>query len=187
MTLLTGPSELGIHGWLQAEQWARERGATLAFVDNARRYWTLAEGVSIRPEVAYAQSGKETGFGRFGGVVTPDMHNWCGLKVARPQDAPWPPNTPDYLRTRGTDYNVLAHEHFDTDDEGVRQHLNHLNAYAFGHQGVPLGVPAARRAVILTTSWAGTIRTVEDLWHWNGRADYPETLMTGYLNSLMTL
>ena len=33
----------------------------------------------IRPDVAFAQALKETGYFRYGGTVTPDQNNYCGL------------------------------------------------------------------------------------------------------------
>lgn len=44
--------------------------------------WSVALSQGVNPLVVAAQFAKETGWGRFGGAVTPDMHNPCGLKRA---------------------------------------------------------------------------------------------------------
>ena len=42
-------------------------------------YYQEGEREGIRPDVAFAQALKETGFFRYGGTVTPDQNNYCGL------------------------------------------------------------------------------------------------------------
>ena len=71
-----------------------------------------AEGVNH--DVAFAQMCLETGSLRYGGLVTPDMNNFCGLGST---GAPGP-NGPE----RG---NV-----FPDPRTGVRAHIQHLKAYA---------------------------------------------------------
>ncbi len=66
----------------------------------------LLEGVNS--DVAFAQMCLETGFLRFGGLVTEDMNNFCGLGAIDETQ-------------RG---NV-----FETEQEGVRAHIQHLKAY----------------------------------------------------------
>ncbi|QTQ11256.1 glucosaminidase domain-containing protein [Treponema parvum] len=66
----------------------------------------LTEG--INSDVAFVQMCLETGFLRFGNLVTADMHNYCGLgaiDAARPG------------------------ERFSTEQLGVRAHIQHLHAY----------------------------------------------------------
>jgi hypothetical protein len=65
------------------------------------------EGVSH--EVAFIQMCLETGFLRFGGLVTPDMNNFCGLGSIGP-------GTPG--------------ERFPSPRIGVRAHVQHLKGYA---------------------------------------------------------
>ena len=68
---------------------------------------TAIEGVNH--DVAFAQMCLETGFLRYGGLVTPDMNNFCGLGAIGPgQTGAWFPDP----RT------------------GVRAHIQHLKAYA---------------------------------------------------------
>ena len=63
----------------------------------------------IRPDVAFAQALKETGFFRYGGTVTPDQNNYCGL---------------------GTTSTEIKGAYFATSQIGVRAHIQHLLAYA---------------------------------------------------------
>lgn len=63
----------------------------------------------VRPDVAFAQAIKETGFFSYGGIVTPDQNNYCGL---------------------GTTSRYVKGEYFATPLEGVRAHIQHLLAYA---------------------------------------------------------
>jgi Mannosyl-glycoprotein endo-beta-N-acetylglucosaminidase. len=71
-------------------------------------YVSEARDEGINSDVAFAQMCLETGFLRFGGLVTPDMHNYCGLGSI---DADHPG------------------ESFETEQLGVRAHIQHLNAY----------------------------------------------------------
>ena len=71
----------------------------------------LREG--IRPDVAFAQALKETGFFRYGGTVTPDQNNYCGL---------------------GTTSATVKGAYFATPQMGVRAHIQHLVAYATKRQ-----------------------------------------------------
>lgn len=67
----------------------------------------LREG--IRPDVAFAQALKETGFFRYGGTVTPDQNNFCGL---------------------GTTSATIKGNYFSDPKMGVRAHIQHLLAYS---------------------------------------------------------
>lgn len=69
-------------------------------------YEGMAEGVNYA--VAFAQMCLETGYLKFGNLVTPEMHNYCGLGA---MDA----------EHRG--------ESFATMQLGVRAHIQHLQAY----------------------------------------------------------
>lgn len=74
----------------------------------ANYYISEAATEGINSDVAFAQMCLETGFLKFGGLVTPDMHNYCGLGAI---DA----------THRG--------ERFATEQLGVRAHIQHLHAY----------------------------------------------------------
>ena len=66
-----------------------------------------AEGVSH--DVAFAQMCLETGYLKFGGLVTGDMHNYCGL---------------------GSMGKGAPGERFESPRIGVRAHVQHLKGYA---------------------------------------------------------
>ena len=70
----------------------------------------------INSDCAFAQMCLETGFLTFGNLVTPEMHNYCGLGAIDAEH-------------RG--------EVFDTEELGVRAHIQHLQAYAYP-EGTPL-------------------------------------------------
>ncbi len=74
----------------------------------AALYREEAEYEGVNADVAFAQMCLETGFLRFGGLVTEDMNNFCGLGAIDETQ-------------RG---NVFA-----TEQEGVRAHIQHLKAY----------------------------------------------------------
>ena len=63
----------------------------------------------INSDVAFIQMCHETGYLKFGNLVTPEMHNYCGLGAI---DAAHPG------------------EWFATEQIGVRAHIQHLHAYA---------------------------------------------------------
>jgi hypothetical protein len=66
-----------------------------------------AEGVNH--DTAFAQMCLETGFLRYGGLVTPEMNNFCGLGAISPSQ---------------------PGEIFPNPQTGVRAHIQHLKAYA---------------------------------------------------------
>lgn len=81
---------------------ATVRELAAAYVDEA-----AAEGVNH--DVVFAQMCVETGFLKFGGLVTADMHNYCGLGSIGPGK---------------------PGERFPTARIGARAHVQHLKAYA---------------------------------------------------------
>ena len=72
-------------------------------------YYEEGEREGIRPDVAFAQALKETGFFRYGGTVTPDQNNFCGL---------------------GTTSATVKGSYFPNPQIGVRAHIQHLLAYS---------------------------------------------------------
>ncbi|AEF80772.1 glucosaminidase domain-containing protein [Leadbettera azotonutricia] len=75
----------------------------------ARFYIVEAQAEGINHDIAFSQMCLETGFLKFGGLVTPDMNNFCGLGAIGPEQ-------------RG--------EIFPDTQTGVRAHIQHLKAYA---------------------------------------------------------
>ena len=72
-------------------------------------YYQEGAREGIRPDVAFAQALKETGFFRYGGDVVPAQNNYCGL---------------------GTTGGGVRGAYFATPQLGVRAHIQHLLAYA---------------------------------------------------------
>jgi hypothetical protein len=72
-------------------------------------YVTEAAAEGVNHDTAFAQMCLETGFLRYGGLVTPDMNNFCGLGAIGPEET-----------------GVI----FDDPRTGVRAHIQHLQAYA---------------------------------------------------------
>ncbi len=74
-----------------------------------RYYYEEAGKEGIRPDAAFAQALKETGFFNYGGTVTPDQNNYCGL---------------------GTTSATVKGAYFSSARLGVRAHIQHLLAYS---------------------------------------------------------
>lgn len=154
-TAINGHAEVSVE---QAQRWARDRGATATFIALAPIYWRQApRRAGLRPEVAYAQSAKETAFGRFGGSVTPDYHNPCGLKRRE--------GGPDHMR-------------FVNWTTGVRACIDHLALYS-GADGYPrASTPDPRHFHWLH----GTAPTVESLGgRWAPSPTYGQSIVNDYL------
>lgn len=162
-TPIIGPQQATVE---QAKAWAKARGAHQRFIDIVESYWFWGYQFGIRPEVLYAQSAKETNFGKFTGQVTPEHNNWAGIKTAnatgdRPED----------------------HERFATPDEGVLAHFNHIAAYV-GKD--PFGKVHGRYNVVLSMPWAGKVWSVEELGgKWAPNPDYGNSVVRDYLNPLL--
>lgn len=75
----------------------------------ARLYIEEAGTEGINSDCAFIQMCHETGFLQYGNLVTPEMHNYCGLGAINEEQ-------------RG-----LV---FETEQLGVRAHIQHLHAYA---------------------------------------------------------
>ncbi|MGL5647812.1 MAG: SH3 domain-containing protein [Clostridium sp.] len=103
------------------EKWARKKGATNTFISLAKKYVNLSKAHGgVNPVIAYAQSAVETGYGKFGGVLNESYRNPCGLKT----------------KDGGSNTDPNAHQRFDSWDDGVSAHLDHLALYA-GAAGYP--------------------------------------------------
>lgn len=148
-----------------ASSWARANGATPTFARLAPIYWQVATARGVRPEVAYALSAKETGFGNFGGVLDPSFKNVCGLKVT----------------SGGGNYDPNAHKRFPSWRAGIAACVDHLALYA-GQQGYPKrSTPDPRHFSFL----AGRAPTVEALGgKWAPAPSYG-TSLAGLVRSLL--
>jgi len=161
-TPILGDAKISIE---QARSWAEGRGATEDFINIADVYWEIGTLMGIRADVLYAQSAKETAFGRYAGNVTADMNNWAGIK-----------------RVNATGDERDDHESFATSEAGVQGHFNHMAAYV----GVePLGMIHQRYYTVLSIGWAGTVKFVEDLsGKWAPAVDYGESVVNDFLNTM---
>lgn len=72
-------------------------------------YYEEAGAEGVRPDAAFAQALKETGYFNYGGTVTPNQNNYCGL---------------------GTTSATVKGAYFSSARIGVRAHIQHLLAYA---------------------------------------------------------
>lgn len=102
-------------GQLSADQLAafflsRNPDADRAHITQFAQYYIDEAAIEgINSDAAFAQMCLETGYLRFGGLVQPEFHNYCGLGA---MDADHPG------------------EQFESEELGVRAHIQHLQAYA---------------------------------------------------------
>lgn len=75
----------------------------------AKDYVTEAQTEGINSDVAFVQMCLETGFLKFGNLVKPEWHNYCGLGAMNAEN---------------------PGEKFKDQKTGVRAHIQHLQAYA---------------------------------------------------------
>ncbi|MCR4631716.1 MAG: glucosaminidase domain-containing protein [Treponema sp.] len=92
----------------------------------------------INSDAAFAQMCLETGFLRFGGLVQAEWHNYCGLGA---MDAEHPG------------------EIFETEELGVRAHIQHLQAYATTED-----VLLNNELIDPRYNWVHKTKFVEDIW-----------------------
>lgn len=111
-------------------------------------YYEEGAREGIRPDVAFAQALKETGYFRYGGTVTPDQNNYCGL---------------------GTTSSTVKGVYFPSARLGVRAHIQHLLAYASTRRPAePVVDP--RYTLVRAIYGSKTLETWRDL---NGRWAVP--------------
>ena len=111
-------------------------------------YYEEGKREGIRPDVAFAQALKETGFFRYGGDVIPEQNNYCGL---------------------GTTGGGVKGEFFSTPQLGVRAHIQHLLAYSSTRRPtMPIVDP--RYGIVRQAYGSRTLGTWQDL---NGRWAVP--------------
>ncbi len=116
----------------------------------AKFYVEEAAIEGINSDVAFVQMCLETGFLGFGNLVLPEMNNFCGLGA---MDAEHPG------------------EYFESEQIGVRAHIQHLQAYATTAE-----VSLKQECVDPRYSWphkAKFARTVDELaGHWATDSEY---------------
>lgn len=102
------------------KDWAKEKGATDLFISHAKIYFDICSKVGVNASVAYCQYAKETGYGKYGGVLNETFKNPCGLKGSN----------------GGACDDPQAHKRFDSWEKGIQAHIDHLALYA-GHNNYP--------------------------------------------------
>ena len=131
-----------------AKKWAESKGATETFIDLADLYFEYAsEHGAVNPAIAYVQAAKETGYGKFGGVLDESYNNPCGMKTS----------------VGGADSDPNAHQRFNSWDEGVKAHLDHLALYA-GAKGYPRSDTYDPRHFVTIKGKATTVNALGGNW-----------------------
>lgn len=98
----------------KVHRWADSKRCAEVFHDVIDAGWEQAADIGIDAAIFVAQAAKETGFGRFGGVIDASFHNSCGLKTA----------------AGGDNDDPEAHTRFPDWERGTRAHCAHLALYA---------------------------------------------------------
>ncbi len=132
-------------------------------------YYSIGPKYNIRPDVALCQACKETGYFRFGGAVTADKNNFCGLKVVTAAG-----DTP------------ADHATFADRATGVEAHVQHLAAYFTMDPIANLVDP--RFEVVAKVHGRGKLKYVEDLGgKWAPNKQYGESIVHDYLDKLLAV
>ncbi|MPZ73350.1 MAG: hypothetical protein GEU74_08985 [Nitriliruptorales bacterium] len=150
----------------RAHAWANSKQCADVFHDIIDAGWRHARKLGIDPAVFVAQAAKETGFGKFGGVIDASFHNSCGLKT-----------------TAGGDNNdPAAHQRFADWDAGTLAHCAHLALYAGAistAKAKEVGDPRAFDSI------HGVAPTVQELGgRWAPSTDYGRSIVRDLLRPL---
>jgi N-acetylmuramoyl-L-alanine amidase len=150
----------------QAHAWADSKGCADVFHEIIDAGWGHARDIGIDAAVFVAQAAKETGFGKFGGVIDASFHNSGGLKTT----------------AGGDDDDPTAHERFRDWDAGTLAHCAHLALYG----GVISRAEAKRRGDPRAfDSIHGVAPTVQDLGGtWAPSTEYGQSIVRDLLRPL---
>ena len=118
---------------------SRNAEADREHIKNFAQYYIDEAAVEgVNSDVAFAQMCLETGYLRFGGLVQPEFHNYCGLGA---MDAEHPG------------------EQFPDEQTGVRAHIQHLQAY-----GTTEDVKLVNELVDPRYNWVHKTKYVENIY-----------------------
>lgn len=152
----------------QAHRWAAARATravwTPAIIATlVHLYWQIGTEENVRPDVALAQSAKETGFWSFTGDVAADQWNLAGI---------------------GAVGGGVPGERWDSLEAGVRGHLRRLRMYADGSWEI-YDLAILKRS--LGTRYWSSARFVEDFGsgRWAPSPSYGRSIVDDYLASLL--
>lgn len=144
----------------QLREWAKSKNNDKEFVDLVELYYDLSVDLGVNPVIAYAQFAHETGFLykiKSAAGLDSSFHNPCGLKIMK----------------GGGDFDKSAHKKFDSWNDGVSAHLDHLALYAGAKNFPKKNTHDPRHFSYLL----GTARTVEDLsGRWAPSPSYSDKL-----------
>ncbi len=135
--------------------------------DYVQLYADLEAKYGIRWDAVFAQSCRETGFWKFGGLVKPEQNNFAGLGAFDGQ--------------KGAS--------FATPSDGIEAQFQHWHVYYYGGN-LPAGtrVLDPRRDAVLKSGWAGKLQYVEDLGgRWAPAADYGSIIVNNYMKVMQSL
>jgi hypothetical protein len=146
--------------------WANSKGCADVFHEIIDAGWGHAREIGLDAAVFVAQAAKETGFGKFGGVIDASFHNSCGLKTT----------------AGGDNDDPAAHQRFRDWDAGTQAHCAHLALYA----GVISPAEAKRHGDTRAfDSIHGVAPTVQELGgKWAPASDYGRNLVRDLLRPL---
>ncbi|MCF8017857.1 MAG: N-acetylmuramoyl-L-alanine amidase [Vallitaleaceae bacterium] len=174
----------------QAKAWLQK--VAPEWVMMADIFYSIAPKYNIRADVALAQSCKETGYFRYGGLVKPWQNNFAGIAATgQASDG----NTP----LRGADPKKVRFEKdvhgaiFVDKETGVEAQIQHLYAYATKE---PLPEGTTLYSPRFTLVQRGTAPYVDHLgagenpagvgWAYPGK-DYGKSIIEDYLNKLLAV
>lgn len=109
----------------------------MEIIEFAADYCAEARKEGVNSDVAFAQMCHETGFLRFGGLVQPEWHNYCGLGAMSKEN----PGCQFQTRTLG-----------------IRAHIQHLQAY-----GTTEDINLNQELIDPRYSWVHKTKFIEDI------------------------
>lgn len=127
--------------------YAKAKNAHTTFIELAQTFYDVSVRYGVDPCITYAQSGKETAFFNFGGVLDLSFKNPCGMKTTE----------------GGGDYDKNAHKRFDTWEQGITAQVEHLALYA-GHKEAPFPNAVDPRHFPYIKGKAKTVRQLGGNW-----------------------
>lgn len=143
MNILSSPTST----YEQCRRWAESKNASDLFMEILPILYNTAVENGVDPTLVVAQSAKETGYCKFGGVLDASFKNTCGLK------------TPG----GGGDYDKDAHTRFDSWEDGALAQVQHLALYA-GKEGYPLSNPKDPRHFPELFGKCKTVKSLSNNW-----------------------